>query len=185
MRNKLLARVALVAIFSMHFQCVKKCLPVLRPGASGFCCETDEFYSSLIWLASYVWTSLIAGGVRRLNASVKCCFPLAEARKKQQTFFSHTSGSMSARLLTFLVAIRHYLTSLPPTILGFWSFFLQVSFPFHIFVGLYLYAVSCRSFKLFPGPVLSSFVLLGLAWLPVVYEKSGCKEDPFSSLPFG
>ena len=26
----------------------------------------------------------------------KCCFPLAEARKKRKTFFSHTSGSLGA-----------------------------------------------------------------------------------------
>ena len=27
----------------------------------------------------------------------KCCFPLAEARKKRKTFFSHTSGSLGVR----------------------------------------------------------------------------------------
>ena len=26
----------------------------------------------------------------------KCCFPLAEVRKKRKTFFSHTSGSLGA-----------------------------------------------------------------------------------------
>ena len=51
----------------------------------------------------------------------KCCFPLAEARKKRKTFFSHTSGSLGAsvrgvevtwlmRFPTFLVAVRHCLT---------------------------------------------------------------------------
>ena len=33
------------------------------------------------------------------NASITltmCCFLLAEARKKQKTFFSHTSGSLGA-----------------------------------------------------------------------------------------
>ena len=30
------------------------------------------------------------------NKDKKCCFPLAEARNKQKTFFSHTSGSLGA-----------------------------------------------------------------------------------------
>ena len=60
----------------------------------------------------------------------KCCFPLAEARKKRKTFFSHTSGGLGAsvrgvevtwliRFPTFLVAVRHCLTSRPPTLLVF------------------------------------------------------------------
>ena len=28
----------------------------------------------------------------------KCCFPLAEERIKRKTFFSHTSGSLGARV---------------------------------------------------------------------------------------
>ena len=64
----------------------------------------------------------------------KCCFPLAEARKKRKTFFSHTSGGLGAsvrgvevtwlmRFPTFLVAVRHCLTSRPLTLLVFWTFF--------------------------------------------------------------
>ena len=30
------------------------------------------------------------------KVTIKCCFPLAEARKKRKTFFSHTSGSLGA-----------------------------------------------------------------------------------------
>ena len=63
-----------------------------------------------------------------------CCFPLAEARKKQKTFFSHTSGGLGAsvrgvkvtwlmRFPTFLVAVRHCLTSRRPTLLVFLDVF--------------------------------------------------------------
>lgn len=76
---------------------------------------------------------------------IKCCFPLAEARKKRKTFFSHTSGSLSAsvrgvevtwlmRFPSFLVAVRHCLTSRPPTLLVFWRFFLEDSFFHFLFV---------------------------------------------------
>ena len=30
------------------------------------------------------------------KVDLKCCFPLAEARMKRKTFFSHTSGSLGA-----------------------------------------------------------------------------------------
>ena len=72
----------------------------------------------------------------------KCCFPLAEARKKRKTFFSRTSGGLGAsvrgvevtwlmRFPTFLVAVRHCLTSRPPTLLVFQDVFsLEDSF-FH------------------------------------------------------
>ena len=46
------------------------------------------------------------------------------------------------RLLTFLVAVRHCLTSRPPTLLVFWSFFLQVSFFYFMFVVGYLFVFS-------------------------------------------
>ena len=39
-------------------------------------------------VGGFSWNSLRGGGM--------CCFPLAEARKKQKTFFSHTSGSLGA-----------------------------------------------------------------------------------------
>ena len=79
------------------------------------------------------------------DATLKCCFPLAEARKKRKTFFSHTSGGLGAsvrgvevtwlmRFPTFLVAVRHCLTSRPPTLLVFLdvlsledSFFFSIS----------------------------------------------------------
>ena len=68
--------------------------------------------------------------VSEKSECLKCCFPLAEARKKRKTFFSHTSGGLGAsvrgvevtwlmRFPTFLVAVPHCQTSRPSTFLVF------------------------------------------------------------------
>ena len=94
-------------------------------------------------------TSLFACGLVDM-----CCFPLAEAWKKRKTFFSHTSGSLAAsvrgvevtwlmRFPTFLVAVRHCLTSRPPTLLVFWTFF-PGSFSISCCLGIF---ICIRSFS--------------------------------------
>ena len=102
-----------------------------------------------------------------------CCFPLAEARKKQKTLFSHTSGGLGAsvprvevtwlmRFPTFLVAVRHCLTSRPPTLLVFLDVFsLEDSF-FHFLFVVWIF--NCiRSFSYCSFHIIfwiSLFVLL-------------------------
>ena len=102
----------------------------------------------------------------------KCCFPLAEARKKRKTFFSHTSGGLGAsvrgvrghmRFPTFLVAVRHCLTcSSPTTLLVFLDVFsLEDSFFHFLFVVLIFNCI--RSFSYCSFHIIfwiSLFVLL-------------------------
>ena len=96
-------------------------------------------------MRSLLYTVAWFGLARLPVVCEKCCFPLAEARKKRKTFFSHTSGSLGAsvrgvevtwlmRFPTFLVAVRHCLTSRPPTLLVFLDVFsLEDSFfPFPV-----------------------------------------------------